>query len=365
MKYLVLGIGKSGAAAFDHLWEKGEEVFGVDRKFTHARPPFYPEDFIFEPFDFDQIILSPGIRTDHPICQRAVREGIEIIGEVELALRNYDGPCIGVTGTNGKTTVVSMCTHVLNSCGKKAYAVGNIGRGVINAPKDGILVIELSSYQLETMHSRVFDSGAILNITPDHLDRYESMDEYRRVKMRLIPLVKGPCFVNKDWSNKEYAFRLVEPFGVEREAFNLAISTFKKPEHRIEFVKEVDGISFYNDSKGTNVASVAFAVSQMEGSTIVIAGGVHKGEPYTALQEPFREKVRHLFVFGQAASLIASDLRDSVAITEVKTLAEAFALAKRLARPGEAVLLSPGCSSFDQFANFEERGLRFKELVNE
>ena len=265
--------------------------------------------------DFDAIVVSPGISFNTSIYQEALHSGIEIIGEVELALRHISKSCIGVTGTNGKTTVTLLLEHVLNKNGVAAKAVGNVGvplTSMINDPAE-VFVIELSSYQLETMHSKVLNIALLLNITPDHLERYGNMVEYAKAKAKIFDCIKE--FGNSNISEKCYldweelfseqdlyfydrdktilkhiapksphdadnilaAYYICRQFGIGAEQFALAEKLFVKPPHRIEFIKTINGIHFIDDSKGTNIDAVIKAVDSVNGPVILIAGGVDKG----------------------------------------------------------------------------------------
>lgn len=405
MKKLVVGLGTSGQAAAKFLLSQGEEVVGVDRNpsrclLTDIVISLDSEDF---PLDgIGQVILSPGIPLSHPLVQKANACKIEVIGEVELALRHMKGPAIGITGTNGKTTVTALVTHVLNHSGRAAEALGNIGMPLISATDtQKISVIELSSYQLETIKTKKLSAAAILNITPDHLDRYKVMETYAQAKFLIQEaLIPGGLFIleeaaaasypscirqqaliyswnkppfplppplgerrNHDAENFIAAFHLTERFGVTSKEFLAAYAAFKKPPHRIEFVLERQGVRFWDDSKGTNIDATIRAVEGMQGEVILIAGGVDKGFPYTAWIAPFRGKVRKVLALGEAAHKIENDLRAVIPVKLVRTLQEAVEEATACAKNGDNVLLSPGCASFDMFRDYADRGDQFKSLV--
>ncbi|MCI5053016.1 MAG: Mur ligase family protein [Simkaniaceae bacterium] len=326
MRVKVLGRGVSGMAAIRYLQRHGHEIVEEGQEL---------------------VVISPGIKP----------QGGEI-AEVELALRDVRQPCIGITGTNGKTTTVLMVEHVLNRCGKRAIACGNIGLPVCDVVGGNeILVIELSSFQLETMHSKVFDVGAVLNVTPDHLDRHGTMEAYRAAKYRLKDLVHGEFFDGLG-TNESFARAICAHFGVNDESFSEALLDFKRPEHRLEFVKEVDGISYYNDSKGTNVASTIFATEQIEKPIVLLVGGKDKGLDFSHWS---KLNVKEVIAFGEAAEKICGFVEAKLA----RNLEEAFHLGRKQAISGDAVLLSPGCASFDEFKNYEERGKKFKSLCEE
>jgi UDP-N-acetylmuramoylalanine--D-glutamate ligase len=401
---LVIGLGISGKAAVEYLLFLGYEVSGVDRKkqdLEGLEVAVFQEGELTSLKDYSLIILSPGIPSSHPLVQLAKKEGIEVIGEIQLALQSMKQKAIGITGTNGKTTVTYLIEHVLRSSGKKAKALGNVGdalsKYMIKADLDEIAVIELSSYQLEMIDAKVFDVGLILNITSDHLDRYSSMKEYAQAKIRLEHALKpsGILYVSKEvvdeygslftfaptqfgldddsidlnflkgyeQMNAQAAWLACSKFGVSEKQFLDAFKTFKKPPHRMEFVKEVSGVRYYDDSKGTNVDAVIKAVSSVQGPIILIAGGVDKGASYLPWKEAFEGKVSHMFLIGEAASKIQKELGLFFNVKIVDSLEYAVKAASEVAAPGAYVLLSPGCSSFDMFRDYKQRGKEFQRYV--
>lgn len=405
MKKLVIGLGTTGQAVAKFLLSKGCSVVGVDRHPGQCMMTDLPistdsEDFPLE--GIDQVILSPGIPLTHPLVQKAMAAKLEVIGEIELAFRHMKGPAIGITGTNGKTTVTSLVTHVLNYTGRPAVALGNIGTPLIsNLDPQKIAVIELSSYQLETIKTRALSAAALLNITPDHLDRYKGMESYAQAKFLIQnALIPGGLFVLEEAAAKTYAsyirneaqiyswdrppfplpppfcerknhdaenliaaYYLTARFGVSSGEFLSASAAFKKPPHRIEFVLEKGGVRFWDDSKGTNVDATIRAVEGMQGAVILIAGGVDKGFPYTSWIAPFKEKVKTVFALGEASLKIKNDLSPQIPVKMVATLQEAVEEAFKSAQGGENVLLSPGCASFDMFRDYADRGDQFKSIV--
>jgi UDP-N-acetylmuramoylalanine--D-glutamate ligase len=310
----------------------------------------------------------------------------------------------------------------LNSSGYKAKALGNIGSALTDnieyLDPGEIVVTELSSYQLETMTSKVFDAAVILNITPDHLDRYKSMDEYAEAKFRLqgcmkegavlyvfSPVAKnfghllsdhfltfGDDISSHIWTDgiafKEFekiefclppslqafarheqmnilaSWILCKSIGVDPHQFIKGVLSFKRPSHRIEFVKEVNGVKYFDDSKGTNVDAVIQAVTSMDRPVLLIAGGVDKGSSYAIWNQHFKNKVKEIFVLGQAAEKIRKELGLFFKVTCVASLSEAVALASSSADCGDVVLLSPGCSSVDMFRDYAHRGNEFQKWVN-
>lgn len=435
-KVLIIGMGVSGRAAADFLLKIGSSVVGVDARIEDlAREGVLSAlekkgVYVFsdkEPINissFDEIVLSPGISPLHPMIQRANELHIPIIGEAELAFRHLGSRrALAITGTNGKTTVTLLVEHILRSSGYKARALGNVGQPLTQfldelEPAE-ILVAELSSYQLETMNVKAFDAAIILNVTPDHLDRYASMEEYARAKCRLQYCLKddapfyifsemikpfghllerhyitfGDALTSQCWTdghrisedgavslvmhnghgamaridslNALAAWLLCKTVGVTAEQFVAALATFKKPSHRIELIRQIDGVAFFDDSKGTNIDAVIHAVQAMPSSVYLIAGGVDKGASYLPWRDAFSGRVKEIFVLGQAAEKIRQELGPFFKVTKVSSLSQAVALAAEKAESGDSVLLSPGCSSFDMFRDYAHRGEEFQKCVSQ
>lgn len=386
-KALVVGLGVSGVAAAKLLSARGFSVIAVDQKLKEGPWSFYLEK---EPFDWTGIeltILSPGIPQSHPVAQEVQRRQIPLIGEVELGFQQIENRCIGVTGSNGKTTTVSLLSHLI----PKTRALGNIGTPLSDyamAPNASeILAVELSSFQLETLATRRLDVALVLNVTPNHLDRYPSMADYAAAKLSIQKGLKsnGHLIVSsqvmRDFSslivwddvevidvppfeqNREMAFAAARYFQVDRKECEDLYQSFQRPLHRLEFVAEKKGVAYYNDSKATSVDAVIYAVSALKGPLVLLVGGKHKGASYAPWREAFQGKVKKVISFGAAASLIEEELRGFCQCAKVETMEQAVQRAALEAKEGEAVLLSPGCSSFDQFQNYEQRGQEFKRIV--
>lgn len=437
MRALVIGLGVSGVSAARFLMRKGYVVRGVDRNASIlASDPVQAlcseggsvgldvESVTWEGIEL--VVFSPGIFPDHSLISEAKRRGIECIGEAELALRELLGsrgkmPMVAVTGTNGKTTVALLVEHVLRSSGIEAKAVGNVGHPLSSCvePFDPnlALVVELSSFQLEDLTTAIFTAGAILNITPDHLDRYRSMQEYAEAKCRLQRCLVGggSLFVGESvrdgygnlvpssfsfgsskksdyWVNAEAIFHgeivevnlplsyrnkgsyerenalaawlLCKPFQILAGEFCAALENFKKPPHRLEFVGSWKGIAFINDSKATNVDAVLRAVEGIEGPIILVAGGVDKGSSYSPWISSFQGKVKEIVAIGEAAEKIYSELHSSFRVELRTSLGAALERAVSQAERGDTVLLSPGCSSYDLFRDYAHRGEEFKSWVH-
>lgn len=422
MKTVIIGLGKSGRAAYEFLVQEGIEVVGTDdnpgllQKLASEGLQVDPNPRVEA---FDRIVISPGIPPTHPLYVKALELNKEIIGEAELALSRLRQPCVGITGTNGKTTVTLLTEHILKSSGLKARALGNVGTPLTSYRGDHqeILVVELSSFQLELMKTPVLDLGILLNITPDHLDRYPTMEEYAKAKCRMQDLIKasGIFVVHQSvaqnfklllklnyqtygaghdstyWTDRSAlyvgqkietilpiryrdlgshesenvlaAWILCKKFGVSGDSFLDGLETFKKPAHRIEFVATLDGVDYYNDSKGTNIDATIKAIEAMTKKVILIAGGVDKGASYEPWKNSFSDKVKTVFAIGQAAKKIAQDLCPDIKVEIVPSLKDAVERARSQADVGDAVLLSPGCSSYDMFRDYAHRGDEFKKFV--
>jgi UDP-N-acetylmuramoylalanine--D-glutamate ligase len=375
----------------------------------------------------DLIIPSPGVRADDPFLVAARAKGITIWSEIELAYRFLNGKLIGITGSNGKTTTTTLVHHILKSAGVETIMAGNVGTPLISVVEkltsNTVAVVELSSFQLELIETFRPDIGVLLNLTPDHLDRHKILEAYGAAKARLFenqteldaavlnldkPLARqiapaksqifwfsrrqgvaqGACVRGEDilvlrGKTEEFVMKLREiPLpgthnvenvlaavtaarlaGVDANKIGDAVRSFKGVEHRLEFVAEIGGVLYYNDSKATNVDATLKALDAFPGRILVILGGKDKGSDYTVLREPLREKAILVLLIGAAAEKIESQITGSVTTERAGTLDYAVQMASRSAQPGDIVLLAPACASFDQFQNFEQRGQIFKDLV--
>ncbi len=402
---VVLGLGISGKAAAALLLKGGKQVLGVDSQPESVAPSqgmrVQSDRDEIDWSAVERLVVSPGISPHHPIYAEALKRKVPILGEAELALPQLKKPLLAITGTNGKTTVARLVEHVLNASGFNAKAVGNVGSPlcsyVMNDEGIDVFVVELSSFQLETMHSPVFDAGVLLNITPDHLDRYANMEEYAQAKCRLRQCMKegAPLFVHQQvvdafghllskWEKIEHispigyrergshdidienalaAWSLCRTQGVKWEQFCSALETFRKPPHRIEFVRTVNGVDYYDDSKGTNIDAVIQAVKAMTGPVVLIAGGVDKGSSYLPWKEQLAERILKIVAIGEAAQKIASELGPYFEVQLADSLEAAVHAAAQSAASGSCVLLSPGCSSYDMFRDYAHRGQEFQRCV--
>src|SRR5580700_1524732 len=376
----------------------------------------------------DLIVPSPGVPADQARLQAARAKGITIWSEIELAYRFLKGRLIGITGSNGKTTTTSLAEHILKTAGMHTILAGNIGTpliGCVDEMRDDTwAVAELSSFQLELIDTFRPNIGVFLNLTPDHLDRHHTIEAYGAAKARLFENQTGDdaAILNADdaattpyapslprvyWFSRkqrvaqgayvrgeEIVFRqdgaeevllkledipLAGAHNVENvlaaaSATRLAgapalaiakgVRSFAGVEHRLEFVAEIAGVRYYNDSKATNVDATLKALDAFPGRILVILGGKDKGSDYTVLQKPLREKAILALLIGAAAEKIEKQIAGSVALERAETLERAVETAWHAARPGDVVLLAPACASFDQFENYEHRGRVFKDLVH-
>ena len=364
----------------------------------------------------DVIILSPGIPRAHPAIVAALDAGVQVIGDIELFADAVQVPVIAVTGSNGKSTVVAWLAQTLNTCGLRAKACGNIGDPALDCLQSDVdvLVLELSSYQLESTQSLKPLSATVLNVSDDHLDRYDDIEHYAAIKRRVFNNARH-CIVNLDdrrtWPDnidqKQCTFfslnntagndacwqpqhlkdveltmpgehNVANALALLALAAPLAVSTaisenrllsalqsFNGLPHRSEFIAEHNGVRWYNDSKGTNVDACAKAVMAMPGSVILIAGGISKGARFSALRDVLGARVKLLVLLGQDKHLIASQLQGAADIMMVSSIIEAVSVANEHAVSGDVVLLSPACASFDMFRNFVDRGEQFAEAVRE
>ncbi len=377
----------------------------------------------------DLIIPSPGVPADEAHLQVARAKGITIWSEIELAYRFLKGRLIGITGSNGKTTTASLVEHLLKTAGMQTILAGNIGTpliGCVDAMRDDTwTVVELSSFQLELIDTFRPNIGVFLNLTPDHLDRHHTMEAYGAAKARLFEKQTGedaaalnaddaattpyaPSLPRVYWFSRkqrvaqgayvraeELVFRqdgaeevllkledipLAGSHNVENvlaaavaarlagapaAAIAKGVRSFAGVEHRLEFVSEIAGVRYYNDSKATNVDATLKALDAFPGRILIILGGKDKGSDYTVLQKPLREKAILALLIGAAAEKIENQISGSVALDRAETLKRAVETASHAAQRGDVVLLAPACASFDQFKNYEQRGQVFKDLVRQ
>jgi len=374
----------------------------------------------FTPCRLDLGVLSPGIDPKVPLVAQLRRDRVPVIGEIELAWRFSPCPVIAITGTNGKSTTTELVAAVLTAGGKRTEACGNIGKpfsDVVRESEDlDAITLEASSFQLEAIETFAPRIAVFLNFAPDHLDRYSGMDEYFAAKLRIFenqaaddfavvnaaldlpPLRARTTTIHAYGREADYTFRggwlcrgderileqsrtrlhgphnaenqlaalaVADIYGISRSAACEALCAYQALPHRCEVVRVLDGVTWINDSKATNLHSMESALPGMEPPCVLIAGGKDKGFDYAAIRKLIARHVADAVLIGEAQSAMVAAWGQHTRCHRVSSLAEAVATARRLARPGQSVLLSPGCSSYDMFKNFEERGAVFRALVHD
>jgi UDP-N-acetylmuramoylalanine--D-glutamate ligase len=371
-----------------------------------------------------EIVVSPGISLREPFLREAARRGVPIVGDIELFAREVRAPVAAITGTNGKSTVTTLVAAMAERAGRNALAGGNLGRpalDLLNDPVPDLYVLELSSFQLDTTSSLHTAAATVLNVTPDHMDRYDTLEAYADSKARIFancdvavinlddPLVhkmrppagvvgfslqRDPAadyfavetgddvaLMNRDTriaqmselritglhnaANALAAIAMADALALERAACVAALREFAGLPHRSQWVAEIDGVRYVDDSKGTNVGATLAAVAGMPGTLIVIAGGQGKGQDFAPLAPAFRGKVRHAVLLGQDAKQIATALEGICTIEFAQDMPQAVQRCARAARAGETVLLSPACASLDMFRDYAHRGDVFAAAVKE
>lgn len=438
-KALVVGLGQTGFSCVRFLVAKGADVSVVD---SRDLPPMYrilqeqlPEVPVYTgPFEdkhflaADFIVVSPGVALDHAALQNARENGIEVIGDVELFLREIEAPVLAVTGSNGKSTVTALVGDMCLQHGLNVEVAGNIGVPVLDLLREherwlDCFVLELSSFQLESITSLRAHAAALLNLSEDHLDRYASFDDYVQVKARifagdgvavvnrndtnviralppgkqfvsfggdapptkrdyglvemggltwlarggdnLIPATSVPLTGRHNLLNVLAAFALAEQMNVSVDSCIRAVEQFQGLPHRMELVLEKDRVGWINDSKATNIGATVAALNGLTTPVVLIAGGDGKGADFFALREPIIRRARAVVLIGRDAPKIERSITSLVPVVNAVDMKDAVSQAKSLALSGDTVLLSPACASFDMYDNFEQRGEDFKSLVQE
>jgi len=381
-------------------------------------------------YNCDLMVVSPGVPSNAPVLVKAKEKNIEVISEIELAYNFCKGKIIAITGTNGKTTTTSLCGHLFKTSGVKTFVAGNIGTAfsevVPVASENDFIILEISSFQLDLIKDFKPDIGMILNITPDHLNRYENkFENYISSKLRIYKNQDKNDYMilNKDdetlinsltnYSSKAFYFSLSEPqlngcclsgtqviykiegevkftcdvseinlkgehnianamaaitaakiFNLDNEKIKEGLKTFQGVEHRLEFVRELNGVKFINDSKATNIDSVWYALRSFDEPIFLILGGQDKGNDYNKIKQLVIEKVKKIYAIGSSADKIFNFFHSEVKVEVKPSMEDVVIAANQEARENEIVLLSPACASFDMFDNYEHRGKIFKEAVN-
>jgi UDP-N-acetylmuramoylalanine--D-glutamate ligase len=437
----VIGLGKSGFAAARLLSVHGAHVVILDDKTPEKLPALIekakdlPHIHLMlggiEPatvLNSDLVVTSPGVPFRHPVLEQAREKGIPVIGEMELAYSYCPAPVAAITGTNGKTTTTTLTAAMINASGKKAIACGNIGKAfaesVFELSSEDWAVLEVSSFQLETIQDFRPNVASILNVTPDHLDRHQGMQDYVETKGKIFEnqrpedaallnmgdkytpifssLIKSRlyffgfaqndrgsgkpgCYVAGDkiellgkkllaaadlripgphnLENACAAALMSSLCGVTDEVIAKTLAEFTGVEHRLEPAGEVNGVKFVNDSKGTNVDSVLKALESFDRPIVLMLGGRDKEGDFTKLAQLVKEKVTRIVAFGECKQKVVRQLSASATVVEAGSLEEAVSGAFAASEKGGMVLFSPGCASFDMFQNYEDRGKQFKAVV--
>ena len=433
-RVLVVGLGKSGAATARYLSREGAELVLTD---SRAEPPDLARtraaasggEFRLGRFDapgplsrYACAVVSPGVPLEEPFIAALRAAGVEIVGDIELFARAAAAPVIGITGSNGKSTVTSLVGAMAQVAGLRAGVGGNLGTPALDLldPAVQLYVLELSSFQLDTTASLKLAGATILNISPDHLDRHGTLERYIAAKARIYAHAhtavvsrddrathtgthlarrvvsfgldapaeghyglaehSGQLWLSRGTSclsslaslkiqglhnaaNALAALALAEAARLPREACLRALAEFRGLPHRCEWVAEAGGVTWINDSKGTNVGATLAALHGLPGPLVWLGGGQGKGQDFSPLRAPLRDKGRAALLFGADAARLAGDLDGALPVQRLTDLGAAVSAARGLAQPGDRVLLSPACASLDQFKNYEDRGAQFAALV--
>jgi UDP-N-acetylmuramoylalanine--D-glutamate ligase len=440
-RVLVVGLGVSGASALRHVVREGADVVATDSRAAPAgidalRAQFPQIEFRLgalsapQPLSqFSMAVVSPGIALDELFVRELAAAGIEIVGDIELFARavsashvsRFTPHVVGITGSNGKSTVTTLVGEMAKAAGIRVAIGGNLGTPALDLLADEVelYVLELSSFQLETTRSLRCAAAAVLNLSQDHLDRHGTMERYGAIKRRVYdgcgtavfnredaattPPVSTPrlasfgldqpqeghygvreidgeawlchggtgltshvplrIFGRHNWANALAALALADAVGIDRVAQLAALHDFAGLPHRCEFVRELDGVRYFNDSKGTNVGSTLAALNGLPAPIVWLGGGQGKGQSFAELREPLARKGRAAVLFGEDAAAIERDIHGATPVYRESNLFDALIRARGLAVAGDQVLLSPACASFDQFRNYVERGDRFREAV--
>jgi len=429
---IVVGLGKTGLSCVAYLHRLGGECSVVD---SREAPPGLAElqqrfpQVVCHCGSFSvallsrakRLIVSPGVSLQEPAIQAAKAAGVEVIGDIELFVRAAEAPIVAITGSNGKSTVTTLLGEMIEAAGLQVELGGNLGipaLALLQKPTPDFYVLELSSFQLETIYSLQATAAVVLNISADHMDRYRGLDDYALAKgvaynsagvavvnvddamvsalavegekrtfslvdqsadyhlmqrddelclakqqQPLLPVSALKIPGSHNQSNTLAALALGEAIGLPLEPMLTALNAFSGLEHRTQWVAEINGVSWFNDSKGTNVGATLAAIEGMPQKLVLIAGGEGKGADFQPLRQALSVAGRAVVLIGRDADKIAAVLEGVVPIQRAESLALAVQSAARLAQPNDAVLLSPACASFDQFSGYEERGRCFVAAV--
>jgi len=433
---LIIGLGKTGLSCARFLAKQGVPFIVMDDREQPPELPALREQFpdtelLLGGFDTtvmescNQIIISPGVSLYDPEIAKIIDSGVPVVGDIEIFARHADAPVIAITGSNGKSTVSAMVAEMARTAGRVVRLGGNFGMPALDLLADSppdLYVLELSSFQLESTMSLNCTAAAVLNLSPDHLDRYRTMEEYLDAKLRIYrgdgavivnaddPLLKnhtpaarkllyfgsgvpqpgqygvrkrhgelwlakgGECLMPvselhingfHNVSNALAALALGDAAGLPQGAMLKALKSFKGLPHRMEWVAEWDGVTWYNDSKGTNVGATVAALQGLNGKAVLIAGGLGKGADFSLLKEAVAQKCRAVVLIGRDAPLIEKALDRVVPVVHAGDMQDAVQQASHYATSGDSILLSPACASFDMFVNYEDRGRVFVAAVKD
>ena len=439
-RVLVVGLGKSGVASALFLKTRGARVTVSDAKsedqLGEAIPVLLDAGVAVETGGHgertfhgqDLIVVSPGVPVDAPPLVQARAMGETVIGEIELAAQFFPGTTIAITGSNGKTTTTTLAGEIIAAAGFPTIVGGNIGTPAISlvegATADTVAVLEVSSFQLETIQTFRPKVAVVLNVTPDHLDRHRTFANYVDAKARIfenqqesdfavlnaddptcaelsgrtrakvfwfsrkkevnqgaymrdggivfrdsktqieiMPISEIPLKGAHNLENVLAAICVGAVMGCKPDAMRRAVRDFKAVEHRLEYVATIRGVEYYNDSKATNVDATIKALESFPANIHIILGGKDKGSDYGVLKDLLKQRAKRVYTIGAAAEKIESQIKDSAEIVHAQTLEAAVKRIASTAEAGDVVLLAPACASFDQFQNYEERGRAFKQLV--
>ena len=404
--YLVVGLARSGAAIARALAAHGE-VIGCDSGEPEEARSLAGLEVHLRSEGLDlldrarTLVKSPGVPREAAVVAQALSRGVEVTGELELAWRLLPNPFLAVTGTNGKTTTVELLGAIYRAAGLPAAVAGNVGTPLASligaVDPQAVMICEASSFQLEDSSFFAPECAVLLNVEPDHLDRHGDLERYREAKMRIFAnqrpedvaidpartaretaLEAGMLHVRGEplialeeirlrgahnLENVRAAALAAQAMGVPRDAVREALRTFPGVPHRLEEVASVGDVLYVNDSKATNVASAVKGIEAFEHGVHAILGGSLKGEAFAGLREALAAHARAAYLIGDAQERLAADLDGALPLERCGTLEEAVRRASAAARPGDVVLLSPACASFDAFRDYEDRGARFRSLV--
>ncbi len=430
---VIIGLGVTGKSCLDYFLIQDRNLVVIDTFKDASELALlsnqYPAVRFLAEYDLalmcaaKQVVVSPGVDLRAPIFQAVRQAGVEIVGDVELFVRQAKAPIIAVTGSNGKTTVTTLCQQALTACGLQVLLAGNVGIAVLDLLQQAVpdyYILELSSFQLETIESLQAKIAVVLNISPDHLDRYDTLSDYIAAKMRIyrdtecallncdqelqtesVPqsltysvtghdaqygvsvepdsvwLTKaGQCLCDlttarlqgqHHWQNALVVLMIVDYLQGSITAALPCVLSFTGIEHRCQWVANINGVTWYNDSKATNEGAAVAAITTLsqgnKGKIILIAGGDAKKSELNSFSKTVNDHVSHVVALGQDQSLIANQLHPTINITCVETMQAAVIEAYQVAEQGDIVLLSPACSSLDMFDNYAQRGAHFTQCV--